>query len=309
MLDLLGMNMRIDKYLSLQNPELSRSKIQRLIKSGAVLVNGQKVKVGYVLKEGEAVKIAGDLEPPVSDLVSEVSPLKIVYEDRDCFVIDKPAGMVVHPGEGGSHIKGTVANYVMEKVDSGVGGLMRPGIVHRLDKDTSGLLIIAKTEKAYLSLIDQFKSRKVMKTYLVMVVGDMEHKEGVIEAAIGRSVRDRKKMSVREEKGGKKAISNFKVVDSFEIGSRTITLLEVKIETGRTHQIRVHMSAIGHPVLGDIVYGDKNANKLAKDEFGLNRQFLHAWKLKFNSPDTGKDIECESKLADDLEVFTRSLLS
>ena len=214
-------------------------------------------------------------------------------------LIDKPAGMVVHPGEGGTHMTGTVANAISSLVK---GAGLRPGIVHRLDKDTSGALVVAKNDESLEFLKKQFRDRKVGKIYKVLVFGKLMHEQGVIDSPIGRSFKDRKKMGIAGD--GRKAISKFSVKQVFD----GFSLLEVEIETGRTHQIRVHMAAIGHPVVGDRAYGDTKANRIFKEEYGLESQFLHAWKLKFESPDTKKSVSVLSQLAPDLKKVL-SLLS
>ena len=293
--------MRLDKYLAGKFPDFSRNQIQKLIKRGSVLVNDEKVKSGYELKEVDKVLIK-KIKPEKVELVSENLDLKVLYEDKDCLVIEKPAGIIVHPGNG--HSGGTIANAVLKKMSGRVGSAKRPGIVHRLDKNTSGILLIAKTQKGYLNLIKQFEGRTVEKSYLTLVSGLLKHKESIIEAPIGRSFQDRKKMSVRLEGHGKQAVSNYKLLESYELDGKVFNLLEVRILTGRTHQIRVHMAAIGHPVIGDELYGKSDVNGLFKKQFALNRQFLHAHTFKFKSPDTGKEVPIKSGLPKDLdEVF------
>ena len=303
-------NIRLDKYVTLKYPELSRAKVQRLIKEGGILVNGKKVKTAYILSENDDVfvneKSLKDSVLGVSTLRAEEFELKILYENESCFVIDKPAGMVVHPGEGETHLKGTVANAILTKVEPDAGERNRPGIVHRLDKDTSGALLIAKTKEAYDFFVSQFKEGKVEKEYIVLVFGEPTHSIGRIDSPIGRSLKDRKKMAVIKD--GRYAITDYEVQKFFEsYDDGVVSLLKVEIPTGRTHQIRVHMEAIGYPVVGDDVYGEKKRNKKFKEKYSLKRQFLHAQKISFLSPDSGKEINVISSLPSDLQRVLSSL--
>lgn len=296
---------RLDKFLAMKLEALSRAKIQSFIKAGDVLVNDEKVKSSYILRLEDKVYVKNiDLVDDV--LVAEELNLEVLYEDDDCMVLDKPAGLVIHPGEGGKHLEGTVANAVKSKVDVGVGEDMRPGIVHRLDKDTSGVLAIAKTAIGYESLLQQFRERKIFKSYLALVNGVLNHPTGIINSPIGRDLKQRKKMAISA--GGKESISKYAVIDSFSLGQdRVFSLVEVQIKTGRTHQIRVHMAAIGHPVIGDDVYGTKAINKFFKEKYGLTRQFLHAQKLEFISG--GKKVKIKSPLPGDLQKILNSLMA
>lgn len=225
--------------------------------------------------------------------------MEILYEDSGCFVVNKPAGVVVHPGEGGMHRGETVVDIFAKKIGKGVGAPGRPGVVHRLDKNTSGVLVIAKNEAAYHDLVAQFKEHAIEKIYWGLVRGKMENDEAIIDSPIARSYKDRKKMGV--SRMGKEAITEYKVLKCYD----GVSLLEIKIKTGRTHQIRVHMAAIGHPIVGDKEYGDKQLNREFEGKFGLERQFLHAAILKFKSPVSGKAVRVQS----DLPVILKKILT
>ncbi len=302
-------NQRVDKFLS-ENTEYSREFIKKLATNGNVKVKGQSVKPGYKLEHGDMI---GLIIPDLKEV--EIEPVKmdldILFEDDDILVINKPAGLVVHPGVNGKYANDSLVNAVMfhsGKSLSGIGGEKRPGIVHRLDKDTSGVLVIAKNDNAHNNLMEQFRSRKINKVYLALVMGRMKHKKGRIESPIGRDQRDRKKMSITIDNKGKMAKSAYHVIDEID----GYSLLKVTIETGRTHQIRVHMASIGHPVCGDTTYGDARMNKRLKRECGLNTQFLHAAELTFLHPVTGKSMHFKTELPDDLKealncVFGRGI--
>lgn len=293
-----GEKIRLDKFLVLEKPELSRSKIQKMIKDGDVLVNGKTTKVGHFLSKGDELEVITRKQES-RKIQKEDIDLEILFEDKDYLVIDKPAGIVVHPSETG-YSKGTVANALLDKVDEGVGEEFRPGIVHRLDKDTSGALIVAKTKEGYTHFVEQFKKRKVKKEYLALVKGILIHKEGIIDSPISRDVKSRKKMGLVSEKEGKRAVSKYKVKEEFD----DLSLVEVEIETGRTHQIRVHMSAIDHPVVCDNTYGIGSYNRRFKEKYGLRRQFLHAERLEF------KDLEGKKKkIVVDLPEELKNVLS
>ncbi len=276
---------RLDKYVSEKCPELSRTQAQKLIADGHIKVNDRMAKASVKLSIGDRVDI---IIPPTapSPLSPEAIPLNIVYEDDDLLVVDKPAGLAVHPAPG--HPDHTLVNAILSHFPhlADISESLRPGIVHRLDKDTSGVMLVAKNNMAQANLIDQFKNRSVMKVYLVLVKGRLTPEDGIIEAPIGRDPSNRKRMAVVTR--GRESRTQYHVVK--HIGD--YTLLEVKPETGRTHQIRVHLAAIGSLVVGDSVYG-------VKSDF-LARQFVHACRLGFNLPSTGEYVEFTSELPPDL---------
>lgn len=281
---------RIDKVLTGLFPDYSRSQIQLWLKEGVVAVNGQPVKANYKVKAKDELFVAIP-EPETLDVIAEDIPLTIVYEDEDVAVINKPQGMVIHPSAGHSH--GTLVNALMYHVKdlSSINGVIRPGIVHRIDKDTSGLLMVAKNDQAHESLAKQLKDKTSLRKYVALVHGEISHDKGTINAPIGRSKVNRKMQSVRED--GKSAVTHFTVLERFE----GFTLVELKLETGRTHQIRVHMQYIGFPLAGDPVYGPKKT-------LPGNGQFLHAQMLGFTHPVTGQEMVFEAPLP---EVFEKTL--
>jgi len=269
--------------------------IQKLIEEESILVNQKPVKTSYQLQLQDEIFVS---IPEVKEvgIKAEDIPIEIIYEDSDIIVVNKPKGMVVHPANGNPD--GTLVNAIMAKCKdglSGIGGELRPGIVHRLDKDTSGLLIIAKNDLAHIKMSEQIKEREVKKIYIALVKGIVQENEATINMPIGRSDKDRKKMAVRKD--GKEAITHFQVKKRY----LHHTLLEVKIDTGRTHQIRVHLSEIGHPVIGDMVYSK------GKNEFGIEGQMLHAKKLEFIHPITGKKLSLEAKLPEYFEEVLQKL--
>lgn len=275
-------NMRLDMYIAQKNDKLSRSMIQKLIEDGEILVNGQTKKISYKVHNGDEIEI-NIPEPKETNIKPQNIPVEVIYEDSDIIVVNKPKGMVVHPANGNPD--GTLVNAILALCKdnlSGIGGEIRPGIVHRLDKDTSGLLIIAKNDLAHKNISEQIKNRQVKKIYIALVKGNVAEDEATIDMPIGRSTKDRKKMAVRKD--GKTAITHFKVLKRYN----KYTLLEIKIDTGRTHQIRVHMTEIGHPVVGDMVYSS------GKNEFGIEGQMLHAKSLDFKHPVTGKEMHLEA---------------
>src|SRR5215217_826632 len=242
---------RLDRYVADNLPDLSRGTVQALIESGRIRVDGQQRKPKFRMTPGEVVSV--EIPPPqIDEILPDPIPLAVVYEDADVVVVDKPAGMVVHPAPG--HPRGTLANALVAHVPGlAVGGSQRPGIVHRLDKDTSGLIVAAKTDRGRTSLVSQWEDRTVEKTYLALVAGSVADEEATIDAPIGRDPKNRQRMAVM--RSGRPAVTHFRVVEQF----RTSTLLEVSIETGRTHQIRVHLAFIGHPIVGDQLYGSARA--------------------------------------------------
>lgn len=282
---------RLDRYLADQLPDLSRSYLQGLIADGRVLVDGQTRRASFKLTPGEVVTLE---IPPTEEfpLEPEPIPLTIVFEDADVIVLDKPAGLVVHPAPG--HPSGTLVNALLYHApEIAIGGSNRPGIVHRLDKDTSGLMVVAKTDRAQQSLLAQWAARTVQKEYLALVAGTLEEDEATIDAPIGREPVQRQRMAVFAR--GKPAITHFTTLERFEATS----LADVRIETGRTHQIRVHFAFIGHPIVGDAVYGRDRATARRRGEPWLGRHFLHAHRLGFQLP-TGRDVRFESPLPREL---------
>jgi 23S rRNA pseudouridine1911/1915/1917 synthase len=274
---------RLDRWLSDRLTALSRARLQALIRGGLVRVDGAALKAAHRLRGGERVEVE---VPPLAeeDLVPEPTTLSILHEDDHVLVVDKPAGMVVHPGAGRQ--RGTLAAAILAHAPTtaGVGGPRRPGIVHRLDKDTSGLLVVAKTAQAYDALVEQLAARTVTRRYLAVVHGRVRGTEGVVDVPIGRHPRDRVKMAVRPDGRGRRAISRYRVLERFE----EFTLLEVRLETGRTHQIRVHLASLGHPVVGDLVYGK------ARSPVPVHGYALHAAALAFVHPAFRKVIECSA---------------
>jgi 23S rRNA pseudouridine1911/1915/1917 synthase len=283
---------RLDKYVCRKLTQLSRTRVQKLIAGGHITVNDQAAKPGLRLNLGDRLKVIIPPTPP-SRLAPEAMPLNIFYEDDDLLVVDKPAGLTVHPAPG--HPGHTLANALLSHFPhlADISDSLRPGIVHRLDKDTSGVMVVAKNSSAQANLAEQFKTHSVAKTYMVLVKGKLTPENGVIEAAIGRDPRNRKRMAVVA--GGREARTEYKVIKY--IGD--YTLLEVMPETGRTHQIRVHLAAIGFPVVGDKIYGVKSPY--------LDRQFMHACRLGFSLLSTGEHVEFKSELPADLEKALRDI--
>lgn len=288
---------RLDKFLVSRMPEFSRSRLQALVENGFILVDGMAArKSGQMIKPGENIQVY--LPPPTpSKLVPEAIPLNIVFENDDLLVVNKPAGMVVHPAAG--HPSGTLVHAALAHAPKmvGIGGENRPGVVHRLDRDTSGLILLAKNDRAHRWLQDQFRLRKAIKTYIALVDGKPPTPTGRIEAPVGRDSTHRKLMAVSPIKKGREAVSEYKTLESF----RAHTLLEVHPLTGRTHQIRVHLKFIGCPVAGDTVYGHRHAT------IELNRQFLHAYRLTVVLPGEAKPHTFEAPLPQELERVLEKL--
>ncbi len=293
---------RLDQHLARVLPELTRSRLQALIEAGHVQVDGRKAKPAARLRGGELLTVSVPA-PVAAKPGAEELPLTLLHEDRDLVVVDKAAGMVVHPGAG--HASGTLVNALLHRVKdlAGVGGELRPGIVHRLDKDTSGCLVVAKHEQALVALQKAFKTREVQKTYLALVHGEPAA-EGRIETLYGRHPVHRQRFTGRV-KTGKSALTLFRVRERFPGAA----LLEVDLQTGRTHQIRVHLSEAGHPLLGDALYGGAKRSKgpVGEVQAALGRQALHAWRLAFAHPRTGKALHFEAPLPADLEAALASL--
>ena len=286
---------RIDSYIVDKNINLSRTAIKRLLDEGKILVNGKKQKPSYKPEVGDIITIE-IMKPKEVELKPQDIPIDIIYEDKDIIVVNKPKGMVVHPANGNPD--GTLVNAILAKCKdslSGIGGEIRPGIVHRLDKDTSGLLIIAKNDQAHINMSKQIQDRKVIKKYIALVKGVIGENTATIDMPIARSTKDRKKMAVDPK--GKEAITHYKVLQRYD----KYTLLEIKIDTGRTHQIRVHMAYIGHPVVGDMQYSN------GKNEFGIEGQMLHSKYLEFDHPITGKRLKLEAPLPEYFEQVLNEL--
>ncbi len=289
---------RLDQFLSaLSEITLSRSRVKKLIEDNCVTVNKEPAKPSYKIKLDDRIKL---FIPPVKETAvrPEKIPLNIVYEDGDVIVVNKAKGMVVHPAPG--NYSGTLVGALLYhcKHLAALGAPLRPGIVHRLDKDTSGLMVVAKTDKAYASLAKQIKNRTVEKTYVALVHGVIKNNGGAIEARIGRHPVHRKKMAVIEKEGkSREALTYYKVLERY----KNYSLVEVKIKTGRTHQIRVHLNYIGHPVVGDPTYGKR------KDEFGVRGQLLHAQKLSFVHPGTGKRVEFEAEPPEEMREIVQKM--
>lgn len=284
---------RLDVFLS-EKLDKTRSAVKKLVDDGEITVNGNKVKAGRTLKIGEEISV--NIPDPVKlDLEAENIPLDIIYQDKDIAIINKPQGMTVHAGNG-TH-GSTLVNALLYHLDSlsGINGVIRPGIVHRIDKDTSGLLVVAKNDAAHLSLSEQIKNKTCHRIYLALLEGTVKQNDGIIDTFIGRSDKNRTMMAVKDS--GRRAVTHFKVLKRY----KEFTFAEFKLETGRTHQIRVHCKYIGHPIVGDPVYGYE------KQKFKLNGQLLHAWKLELTHPSTGERMSFEAPLPDYFQAVLQKL--
>jgi len=315
---------RLDQYLAAQLEGVSRSRVQMLMDQGDVLVNGEREKASLKLRGGERISITGEPHPAPLKATAEDIPLDVVFEDADLAVVNKPAGMMVHAGSGqneDARSRGTLVNALLYrfKALSSTGGDLRPGIVHRLDKDTSGLIVVAKNDRTHAALGEMFASRQMKKTYIALVQGAVERQKGTINAGVGRDPMRRTRMTAKPQDNARSAVSHYEVVRRLENRFGKFTLVRVRIETGRTHQIRVHMASIGHPVVGDSLYGgagqltDQVASQAATskaarrksepERLKLGRNFLHAAKLEFTHPTTGKLLQLEAPLPIELESF------
>jgi 23S rRNA pseudouridine1911/1915/1917 synthase len=327
--------MRLDAYLAKAIPEISRARVVLLIDGAQVKVDGKEGKAKQKLKGGEWIEIDGDPKPAPLNATPEDIPLKIVYEDDDLAVVNKPAGMMVHAGSGAAeHNRGTLVNALLFHFGGGdglsevggglsqLGGALRPGIVHRLDKQTSGLIVVAKNDVTHRALSEMFSERRLQKTYIALVHGEVKGEEGTIQLPISRDLVRRIRMTTKRA-GGRSAVSHWKVLERVTGAYGKFTLVEVRIETGRTHQIRVHMQAIGHPVVGDFLYGAPHRIKRAEavgrglkarpaaeseeDSLSLERNFLHAAALEFAHPRTGETLSLEAELPEELGVLLEQL--
>jgi len=319
---------RLDQFVASQLEGVSRSRVQMLMDQGDVLVNGEREKASLKLRGGEQIAVTGEPHPTPLKATAEDIPLDVVFEDADLAVVNKPAGMMVHAGSGqneDARSRGTLVNallYRFKKLSS-TGGELRPGIVHRLDKDTSGLIVVAKNDRTHAALGEMFAGRQMKKTYIALVQGAVERVRGTINAGVGRDPVRRTRMTTQPTENARTAVSHYEVIRRLNNRFGKFTLLRVRIETGRTHQIRVHMASIGHPVVGDTLYGgagqltdqvasqaaqSKAARRRAEPErLKLGRNFLHAARLEFTHPRTGKLLELEAPLPEELENFLSRL--
>jgi 23S rRNA pseudouridine1911/1915/1917 synthase len=308
---------RLDLFLAQQLGEVSRSRVQLLLQQGGVLIDGKLAKASRKLRTGESISILGEPQPPPLRAMAEAIPLEIVYEDADLAVVNKPAGMMVHAGSGATEDarnRGTLVNALLHYLNelSSAGGPLRPGIVHRLDKQTSGLIVVAKNDGTHARLSSMFSRRQVRKLYLALVQGDLPQERGTVNAPISRDVVRRTRMTTRRE-GGRGAVSHWEVLRRIRGPYGSFTLVSVRIETGRTHQIRVHMASLGHPVVGDTLYGAASAVAPLAGTGGLPRlvlprNFLHAAELEFAHPGSGERLTLVSNLPADLKDFMSQLM-
>jgi 23S rRNA pseudouridine1911/1915/1917 synthase len=307
-----GAGKRLDQFLVSQLPDVSRARVQELIAQDKVLVDGKNAKASLRLRGNEIVEIVGAAERPPLRAIAEDIPLDIVYEDDDLAVVNKPAGMMVHAGAGANEDernRGTLVNALLHRFAklSGVSGELRPGIVHRLDKDTSGLIIVAKNDVAHRKLGAEFSSRRVKKTYIALVHGWLKNDRGTITSPISRDAIRRIRMTTRRS-GGREAVTHYEVQRRIEGAYGKFTLLKLKIETGRTHQIRVHMGSLGHPVVGDRLYGaPAEIRGKSGPAISLERNFLHSAELQFSHPRSGEGLSFSRPLPEQLTEFLQSL--
>ena len=288
-------NTRLDKVIAVLDQELSRSMIQKMLDDGKILVIGKKEKASYKTKINDEILVEEVIAKEI-ELKAQDIPVEVIYEDSDIIVVNKPKGMVVHPANGNPD--GTLVNAIMnicKESLSGIGGEIRPGIVHRIDKDTSGLLIVAKNDKAHINLSEQIKNREITKKYVALVRGVIKENNATIDMPIGRSDKDRKKMAVKKD--GKNAVTHFDVIKRYN----GYTYLDIKIDTGRTHQIRVHLAEIGYPIVGDSVYSN------GRNPFRVEGQMLHAKSLEFKHPITGQVLKLEAPLPEYFEKVLKEL--
>ncbi len=319
---------RLDQFLASQLEGVSRSRVQLLMEQGDVLVDGEREKASLKLRGGEHIVITGEPHPVPLKATAEDIPLDVVFEDANLAVVNKPAGMMVHAGSGqndDARSRGTLVNallYRFKKLSS-TGGDLRPGIVHRLDKDTSGLIVVAKNDRTHAALGEMFANRQMKKTYIALVSGAVEREKGTINTSVSRDPMRRTRMTVQPNENARTAVSHYEVVRRLVTRFGKFTLVRVRIETGRTHQIRVHMASLGYPVVGDTLYGgagqltDQVAAQAAQSKAArrktdpevlrLGRNFLHAARLEFTHPITGKTLELEAPLPDELEKFLERL--
>jgi 23S rRNA pseudouridine1911/1915/1917 synthase len=315
---------RLDQFLAAQLDGVSRSRVQMLMDQGDVLVNGEREKASFKLRGGERIDITGEPRPAPLKAIAEDIPLDIIFEDADLAVVNKPAGMMVHAGAGQNEDernRGTLVNALLFRFKklSSTGGDLRPGIVHRLDKDTSGLIVVAKNDRTHAALGEMFSSRQMKKTYVALVQGSVEKDRGTVNASVGRDPMNRTRMTTKPQENSRTAVSHYEVVRRLNNRFGKFTLVRVRIETGRTHQIRVHMASIGYPVVGDTRYGgsgqltDQVASQaatskaarrnMAPEKLKLGRNFLHAAELEFTHPITGKLLQLQAPLPPELEMF------
>lgn len=309
---------RLDQFLAAKLPNVSRARVQQLISQGKVLANGSPAKASHRLKSSQRIEILGEVQPPPLRATAEDIPLDIVYEDDQLAIVNKPAGMMVHAGAGATddaRNRGTLVNALLHRFGalSEVGGQLRPGIVHRLDRDTSGLIVVAKTDEAHRRLAQQFAGRSARKTYIALVHGWLQPERGTINANISRDLLRRTRMTTNRH-GGRTAITHYKVQRRLDTRYGKFSLLEIKIDTGRTHQIRVHIASIGHPVVGDTLYGaprelqaSSRKQAQAANPLSLPRNFLHSTALEISHPVTNETLSFTRPLPQELQEFMASL--